>query len=165
MINIIIINDLDDVENSFQDSCNIIMDAVVAKGVTPASNSPLDIATAISQIETLSSSIYFKIYATNPYLYCEEYINDILSATYSGIYFDHDNVNDDLTSGSGDDFIITPIGKMFHNGQYLCIRLTCNISYSINNKDGSKIYLTTGEALTLPTVSYTSEDSYYIFYT
>lgn len=43
---------LDTMNSNFQAGCNTIMQAVTAKGVTPASNSPSDISTAISNIST-----------------------------------------------------------------------------------------------------------------
>ena len=43
-------------ETSFQGGCNTIMQAVTAKGSTPASNSPADIATAIGKIASIESS-------------------------------------------------------------------------------------------------------------
>lgn len=41
---------LDEIAQDFQNGCDIIEQAVIAKGQTPASNSPQDIADAISQI-------------------------------------------------------------------------------------------------------------------
>ena len=41
---------IDEIAQDFQDGCDTISQAVIAKGVTPASNSPSDIADAISQI-------------------------------------------------------------------------------------------------------------------
>lgn len=49
---------LSSLETSFPAGCNTIMDAVTAKGQTPASNSPSDIATAISNISTNSNIKY-----------------------------------------------------------------------------------------------------------
>ena len=46
--------DISSLETSFQDGCNTIMQAVTAKGSTPASNSPTDISTAINNIPTVS---------------------------------------------------------------------------------------------------------------
>lgn len=43
---------LDTMNSNFQAGCNTIVQAVTAKGQTPASNSPNDIATAISNIST-----------------------------------------------------------------------------------------------------------------
>lgn len=45
-------SNISELKNSFQDGCNIIVEAVTAKGQTPASNSPIDIATAINNIES-----------------------------------------------------------------------------------------------------------------
>lgn len=45
---------LDEIAQDFQDGCDIISQAVIAKGQTPASNSPTDIANAISQISGTS---------------------------------------------------------------------------------------------------------------
>lgn len=42
---------IDEIAQDFQDGCDIISQAVIAKGQTPASNSPTDIANAISQID------------------------------------------------------------------------------------------------------------------
>ena len=42
-------------ETSFQAGCNTIMQAVTAKGVTPASNSPADISAAINAIPSIAS--------------------------------------------------------------------------------------------------------------
>ena len=43
---------IDEIASDFQDGCDIIVDAVTAKGQIPASNSPQDIATAIGNITT-----------------------------------------------------------------------------------------------------------------
>lgn len=43
---------IDEIAQDFQDGCDIITQAVTAKGQTPASNSPSDIAYAISRIPT-----------------------------------------------------------------------------------------------------------------
>ena len=43
---------LTNMQQSFQDGCNTIYNAIVAKGVTPKSKSPADIATAIASITT-----------------------------------------------------------------------------------------------------------------
>ena len=43
-------NDLENVEQSFQDGCNEIVAACTSSGVTPSSNSPSDISTAIKSI-------------------------------------------------------------------------------------------------------------------
>ena len=61
---------LDEISQDFRDGCDIISQAVIAKGVTPASNSPSDIANAISQIsgssfETPSSFDYIGGYVAN----------------------------------------------------------------------------------------------------
>ena len=53
---------LTNLETSFQDGCNTIMQAVTAKGQTPASNSPTDIAAAINAIPNIST-IYGDIVA------------------------------------------------------------------------------------------------------
>lgn len=56
--------ELSSMKTSFQVGCNTIMSAVTAKGVTPTSNSPTDIATAIEGIETGPETeciyLYFK---------------------------------------------------------------------------------------------------------
>lgn len=43
---------IDEIAQDFQDGCDVIVSAVTAKGQTPASNSPEDIAEAISNIST-----------------------------------------------------------------------------------------------------------------
>lgn len=43
---------IDEIAQDFQDGCDVIVSAVTAKGQTPASNSPEDIAEAISNIVT-----------------------------------------------------------------------------------------------------------------
>lgn len=43
---------LDELASDFQDGCDIIVQAVTAKGQTPASNSPADISAAIANINT-----------------------------------------------------------------------------------------------------------------
>lgn len=48
---------LDEIAQDFQDGCDTISQAVIAKGQTPASNSPSDIAYAISQISGGSSGM------------------------------------------------------------------------------------------------------------
>ena len=52
---------LNALETSFPAGCNTIMDAVTAKGQTPASNSPSDIATAIGNIQAEISATYSNI--------------------------------------------------------------------------------------------------------
>ena len=41
---------IDEIAQDFQDGCDVLVSAVTAKGQTPASNSPADIAEAISHI-------------------------------------------------------------------------------------------------------------------
>lgn len=49
------ITDIGNLKTSFQGGCNTIMQAVTAKGSTPASNSPSDIAAAIAAIPSIAS--------------------------------------------------------------------------------------------------------------
>lgn len=136
------------------------MDAVTAKGVTPASNSPKDIAAAIASINTISEAIYFKMYATDPNGVLEEYINDTLNRTISGKYYLHDNIGLPGT-GSGDSYIQTPLGSMYYTNHSWNIQLTVNIYYTINSRLSIKNYLNIGNILSLP-ASYASSSTYYI---
>ena len=55
MTNKEITNTIGEMKDSFQDGCDTIVSGITAKGVTPASNSPADIVTAI---DTLSNNKY-----------------------------------------------------------------------------------------------------------
>ena len=70
---------LEQMKASFQDGCNTIYNAIVAKGVTPSSNSPDDIATAINSIATdVKHSVYAKAQETGGgtrYMYAYLYVD------------------------------------------------------------------------------------------
>ncbi|MDO4333806.1 MAG: hypothetical protein Q4C58_14140 [Eubacteriales bacterium] len=54
-----------DLRQSFQDGCNTIVSACTTYGVTPASNSPADIAAAIGQISNTKSDTYTWNFSAN----------------------------------------------------------------------------------------------------
>ena len=75
---------LEQMKVSFQDGCNAIYNAVVAKGVTPKSKSPADLATAISGITTdVKHSVYAKIinYKSNDTAQIGLYVDGVCKAT------------------------------------------------------------------------------------
>lgn len=88
-------NDLDSLSTSFQDGCNSIYDACVAKGVTPTTNSPDAIVTAIEQIyqTVLDRSVYTSWCMTAGLDREYEEITDITDADFQVLFQNTDAIN------------------------------------------------------------------------
>ena len=61
-----IVSGLNDLRSSFQDGCNSIQHACSQNGVTPASNSPADISSAINQIASNKYNAGYNAGRNNP---------------------------------------------------------------------------------------------------